>query len=132
MSDLFVYGTLRFPEVLDALLGRVPELSPARAEGWRVAALPGRVYPGLVAAGGVADGLLIRGLAPDELELLHAYEDVDYDVVELRLTGGGPALAYRWLREVLDEDWDLGWFTREVLAGYVPGCVEWRAGYRAG
>jgi len=133
MPDLFVYGTLRFPEVLDALLGRVPELAPARAEGWRVAALHGRVYPGLVAAAdGVADGLLIRGLSVEESELLHAYEDVEYDVVELLLDGGGLALAYRWKGEVLDEDWDLEWFTREILARYVPGCVEWRAEYRAG
>jgi len=131
MPDLFVYGTLRFPEVLDALLGRVPELSPARVEGWRAAALPGRVYPGLVAApGAVADGLVVHGLDADELELLHAYEDVEYDVVEIRLADGRPVQAYRWLGEVLEEDWDVEWFTREVLAAYVPGCVAWRAEYR--
>lgn len=133
MPDLFVYGTLRFPEVLDALLGRVPGLSPARVEGWRAAALEGRVYPGLVAApGAVAEGMLVHGLGVDELALLHAYEDVEYDVVRLRLSDGRPALAYRWLGEAGEEDWDLEWFTREVLAAYVPGCAEWRAGYRAG
>lgn len=132
LPDLFVYGTLRFPEVLDALLGRVPRLSPARVEGWRAAALPGRVYPGLVAAPGVAEGLLVHGLSPDELEVLHAYEDVDYDVVELALADGRTALAYRWLGEVADEDWDPDRFAAEVLAAYVPGCVAWRAEYRAG
>ncbi len=133
MSDLFVYGTLRFPEVLDALLGRVPELSPARARGWRAAALPGRVYPGLVAGHGTADGMLVRGLGPDELDVLHAYEDVDYDVVEVGLTDGRRALAYRWLgEEPLAEDWDPEWFAREVLAAYVQGCAVWLAEYRAG
>ena len=40
---LFVYGSLLIPEVLQALLGRVPDRT---AGGWRVAALAGRRYPG--------------------------------------------------------------------------------------
>ncbi|WP_250292550.1 gamma-glutamylcyclotransferase, partial [Frankia sp. CiP1_Cm_nod1] len=47
-SELFVYGTLCFPEVARALLGRLPCSRPAAAAGWRAAALPGRAYPGLV------------------------------------------------------------------------------------
>ena len=41
-AALFAYGTLRFPDVLTALLGRVPEQAPAAVDGWRVAALDGR------------------------------------------------------------------------------------------
>ncbi|WP_445548822.1 gamma-glutamylcyclotransferase, partial [Frankia sp. CiP1_Cm_nod2] len=47
-SELFVYGTLCFPEVARALLGRLPCSRPAAAAGWRAAALPGRAYPGPV------------------------------------------------------------------------------------
>lgn len=47
---LFTYGTLLFPEVLTALLGRVANRPEADCSGWRVAALAERVYPGLVAA----------------------------------------------------------------------------------
>ena len=36
---LFAYGTLRFPEVLRELLGRVPELTEGTVADWRVAAL---------------------------------------------------------------------------------------------
>ena len=54
---LFVYGTLMFPEVLEVLLGRTPEMAPAALDGWRAAALADRVYPGLVAATrGLPDG----------------------------------------------------------------------------
>lgn len=49
-NELFVYGTLRFDVVLEALLGRVPACTRASAPGWRAAALEGRVYPGLVAS----------------------------------------------------------------------------------
>ncbi len=44
-APLFAYGSLRFPEVLEVLLGRVPSTKPAEAEGWRVIPLPGLVYP---------------------------------------------------------------------------------------
>ena len=39
---LFAYGTLRFPEVLRELLGRVPELAEGTLADWRVAALTDR------------------------------------------------------------------------------------------
>jgi gamma-glutamylcyclotransferase (GGCT)/AIG2-like uncharacterized protein YtfP len=78
---LFAYGTLRFPEVLRELLGRVPELTEGAVADWRVAALADRTYPGLVRApGGVAAGVLITGLAGDEWQLLDRYEDDDYGI----------------------------------------------------
>ena len=52
-AALFAYGTLRFDEVLAVLLDRLPCRSTAAAAGWRVAALAGRVYPGLVRADAV-------------------------------------------------------------------------------
>lgn len=121
MSDLFVYGTLRFPLVLETLLGRVPDLSPARAEGWRVAALPRRVYPGLVAAPGIADGLVISGLSPEELQILHDYEDDEYDVEEITLVDGRRALAYIWTTEASSEDWDVEAFASDYLGDFMAG-----------
>ena len=62
---LFAYGTLRFPEVLRELLGRVPELTEGTVADWRVAALTDRTYPGLIRApGATAAGVLITGLTP--------------------------------------------------------------------
>jgi hypothetical protein len=60
---LFAYGSLMFDEVLTALIGRLPNRTPAVAPGWRVIALPERVYPGLVQdAEAQAPGILIDGL----------------------------------------------------------------------
>ncbi len=38
-GDLFVYGTLQFPDVLRVLLGRTPDNCSAALAGWRAAAL---------------------------------------------------------------------------------------------
>src|SRR5260370_11157820 len=72
---LFVYGSLQFPDVLFTLIDRVPDHSPAAAYGWRVAALPERVYPGLVPGQGTAHGYLITGLTAAEWRVPAPLED---------------------------------------------------------
>ncbi|MQY04883.1 gamma-glutamylcyclotransferase family protein [Actinomadura macrotermitis] len=134
MSDddgLFVYGTLRFPEVLHVLLGRVPDLAPARAAGWRVRALPGVVYPGLVAdPAATADGMLITGLDEAEKRLLDAYEDDLYEIAVLPLDGGRRGRAYIWKGTAEDTDWDPVRFADHELISYVETCRGWRLGHR--
>ena len=84
---LFAYGTLRFPEVLRELLGRLPSLTEGTVAGWRVAALTDRSYPGLIRApGATAAGVLITGLTGGEWQLLDRYEDDDYGIEQLVLT----------------------------------------------
>ena len=79
---LFVYGTLRDPDLIAAVLGR--SLRPgsahlARAPGFKAVHYPGRVYPALIRSPGAgAEGLLITGLTPFERDLLDAYEGDEY------------------------------------------------------
>ena len=79
---LFVYGTLRDPDLLAAVLARLPvarSVHAARAPGWRAVHYPRRPYPALVRAPGTAaEGLLITGLTPFERDLLDAYEGDEY------------------------------------------------------
>jgi gamma-glutamylcyclotransferase (GGCT)/AIG2-like uncharacterized protein YtfP len=119
---LFVYGTLQFPEVLHALLGRVPPMRPAVLPGWRAAALPGRVYPGLVAAPAKeVPGCILADLRPAELTILDAFEGDAYDRITVTLADGRPAAAYRWLDpdDVEASDWDPAAFAAEWLTSYV-------------
>ena len=126
--DLFVYGTLLFPDVLEALLGRVPAMAPAHAAGWRVAALPGRLYPGLVAhRQATASGMVITGLELGERRLLDAYEDTGYRLTAIDLADGRNCAAYVWRTAVLAEDWCRRTFAEDHLAGYVERCARWRA-----
>ena len=79
---LFIYGTLRDPDLLAGLLGR--PLAPnavlrAVAPGYAAVHYPGRTYPALRRQpGGAAEGLVLRGLSPFEQDLLDAYEGEEY------------------------------------------------------
>ncbi|SFZ85396.1 Gamma-glutamyl cyclotransferase, AIG2-like [Devosia enhydra] len=81
-ARLFVYGTLRDPELLMRLLGRpVPHtaLLPAAAPGWRAVALARHPWPVLARSPGhAAEGLLVLGLTAFERDLLDAWEGEGY------------------------------------------------------
>ncbi|XVQ10682.1 gamma-glutamylcyclotransferase family protein [Spirillospora sp. CA-255316] len=126
-KGLFVYGTLRFPEILEILLGRVPRLAPAAVTGWRVRALPGVTYPGLVAdPDATAEGVLISGLTEAEQRLLDAFEGDPYEPAVLPLAGGaGRARAYVWRGATEPYDWDPGHFAEHALAEFAESCRAW-------
>ncbi|MQA85790.1 MAG: gamma-glutamylcyclotransferase [Streptosporangiales bacterium] len=126
---LFVYGTLRFPEIWDALIGRAPDRSPAVAEGWRAAALPGLIYPGLVPhPEGSAAGLFVSGLTAGEWRVVDIFENDLYELRRLRLADGRRAWAYVCAPtvEVCPHDWSADEFADRHLAAYVPQCIAWR------
>ncbi|QIS05014.1 gamma-glutamylcyclotransferase [Nocardia brasiliensis] len=125
---LFAYGTLQFPQMLEVLLGRVPEFTPAAAVGWRAAALPGLLYPGLVPhPGAVAPGVVITGLTPGEWQILDAFEDDDYDLRPIPLQAPPPApWTYLWTGPVAQDNWDAPTFARTHLASFVEHTREWR------
>ncbi|MBI4923071.1 MAG: gamma-glutamylcyclotransferase [Devosia nanyangense] len=83
MPDLlFVYGTLRDPDLLAAVLARplVGAAMPAAvAPGFCAVHFPGRIYPALIRApGAAAEGLVLADLTPFERDLLDAYEGEEY------------------------------------------------------
>lgn len=123
---LFAYGTLQFDAVLDALLGRIPQRTPASAPGWRAAALEGRLYPGLVTApNATAPGLLLSDLSKEEWAILDAFEDDRYDLAPVALTSGDQGWAYIWPDEqVRTENWDAKHFQARHLREYAARCAR--------
>lgn len=83
MSDLlFVYGTLRDPDLLAGVLGRplrAEYLLSATAPGFVALHYPRRIYPALVRRpGGTAPGLVLTDLTRFERDLLDAFEGEEY------------------------------------------------------
>jgi gamma-glutamylcyclotransferase (GGCT)/AIG2-like uncharacterized protein YtfP len=132
-APLFVYGTLQFPEVLTELIGRCPQLDPASVLGWRVAALPGRVYPGLVPdSGGLARGVLLSGLTAAEWEVLDEFEDVEYELRQVPVVDRVESVStYVWTAEVEPGNWQADRFAIDHLAGFAARCARWRSGASA-
>jgi gamma-glutamylcyclotransferase (GGCT)/AIG2-like uncharacterized protein YtfP len=132
-AALFVYGSLRFPEVLRTLLDRVPPSTTATARGWRVAALRDHVHPVLVPAAGYANGLLLTGLTSTEWATLDAFENDLYHLHRLPLDKERSGWAYVCHddADALPHDWDIAEFADRELAAYVKRCQEWRDWYES-
>lgn len=130
-AELFVYGSLSFPPVLEVLLGRVPKQEQAQLSGWRAAALRDRVFPGLTPASRQVGGLLLQALTPAERGMIDAFEGRFYDLVTVHLDDGRAAVTYTCADAslVCETDWDRESFGRRHLDAYVSMCTRWRTGF---
>lgn len=135
MPRLFAYGTLMIDEVIKTLLDRVPNRERTTAEGWRVAQLVGRLYPGLVGQSrSVASGTVYTDLTADEWILLDTFEDPSYTLNSIALTTGGIAYTYvwpEWPAEVHTGDWKISGLTATAIETYLIRCEAWRKTYEA-
>jgi hypothetical protein len=151
-AALFVYGTLLFPGILVALIGRMPGSTPGTVAGWRAAALPGRAHPGLVPAPRLPDddvascadtqrkittvnaaGRLLTGLTPREWRVIDAFENGGYHLTAVTLVDGRRGWTYTWAGDItpLPEDWSVERFAADHLADYIAHCTAWRHRYAA-
>jgi len=130
MPTLFIYGTLLFPELLQALLERIPERQPAVLPGYqRYRIYDGsrpRPYPAIYPnAEGEVKGALLYGLQPAELALLDEYEEEDYLKQPCQAWVADQlvdAQVYVWRseqRSKLRGEWEPEWFRAHHLGRYI-------------
>ncbi len=153
--DLFFFGTLRDTDLLEAVLGgpadrlerveaRLPDVSIQRAADYD--------FPLLVSSpGGEADGILVSGLSPDDIDRIRFFEDYEYELRPTAVLVEGEARAAYVFSATSDlpssgEPWTLaGWtsaaktlmlaVTRELMATHYgridPADVDavWHAIY---
>ena len=75
MTDLFFYGTLCHAPLLAAVLGRAAEVEPASLPGYAVMWSADGPWPMIrAAAGGSAEGVLLRGASAEDVARLDFYE----------------------------------------------------------
>lgn len=131
---LFAYGSLRVPEVMEAVTGRRLDSVPARLPDHAVLRVAGAVYPGLVErAGAIAHGRLYAGLDERTLRVLDAFEDAMYERLLLDVgpdapggPGAVPAFVYRVHAShrgaLVDAPWDFEGFEREHARAFARRC----------
>jgi gamma-glutamylcyclotransferase (GGCT)/AIG2-like uncharacterized protein YtfP len=142
MDALFAYGTLLFPEILQAVTGRVAASSPAALDGFVRRSLAGDFFPAVVegAAGDRVIGVVYRGLDQRDWERLDRFEGSLYDrrAVTVRLGPAGPegtagsdlhaAFTYVLRQDsshrLATEPWDPAAFARDHLAAFVARLVQ--------
>ncbi len=131
-EKLFVYGTLMFPEIRSALVGRQFDTFPAELRGYRRLAifLAGRApVPGIVADESTSvAGLVLRGVDRRSLWVFDTFEgvkgglysrervtveDSEGRALEVSTYVTGPAA-----RELLKGDWDPEVFRKRHLVAY--------------
>ncbi len=99
MKSLFFYGTMRHVPLLEIVMGRSAAalgVADASLEGYRVSAVAEGPFPMIEKmVGEVAKGILVSGLAPDEIARLDFYEgSFAYDLFQVTLAGGQGAEVY--------------------------------------
>lgn len=143
VHDLFCYGTLEFPAVMEAVAGRRFPGLKAVLPGYRRRAVKGQAFPGIVAqAGAEVGGTVYRGLTAAHLRRLDAYETALYRRRRLRVRDAAGrsrrvwayVVPFMYRHRLESSDWSPAAFLRRdhafhVLrlrrrrrAGMVHGC----------
>jgi gamma-glutamylcyclotransferase (GGCT)/AIG2-like uncharacterized protein YtfP len=125
--NLFAYGTLMWPEVLESVVGRRLEGAPATVAGFRRYCVEGQSYPAAVAAEGERmEGVVYRDLTEREFRGLDAFEGEEYDRIEV-MAGGAAVQIYvlspAWTHILSPEPWSPERMSPGQLAEF---CAEYK------
>jgi gamma-glutamylcyclotransferase (GGCT)/AIG2-like uncharacterized protein YtfP len=126
---LFVYGTLQYPALIAAVLGRRPPTEAATLDGYARFAVRGEPFPGIVPwPGARVDGRLYSGLRGCTRSAIDDFEGPLYgreQVSVLPRSGAGPVSAEtfvvhaRWRHLLAAHDWDPAAFERDWYHAYL-------------
>lgn len=134
MPDLFAYGTLMVPEILNAVCGCRRSGEPALLHGYRRRRVIGADYPAIRPwAGETVEGLLYTGLSDDQTDMLDAFEGSMYQrrEVEISVAAGKQdaqtyVLAARYASLLSNQHWSLKQFLSDHVQEFIrryPGFL---------
>jgi len=121
MVNIFVYGSLMFDNVRDALIGSRYQNLGAFISGYRRLTVKGEVYPGLVESEkGRVDGIVLLGIDSGDLRVLDQFEghyyrrqSVTVSVHDMRLMQAETYMfrdEYRFM--LSDKEWSVDEFRK--------------------
>ncbi|AWB32545.1 gamma-glutamylcyclotransferase family protein [Orrella marina] len=124
--NVFAYGSLMFPGVMQDLLGHPVQGHAVTLAGWSRHALSFRVYPGAVPAMSTSqiEGVVWQDLSDEDLRILDGFEGDEYlrCQVSLELPAGDTVKAwiYQWKDiSLLLGNWDVQRFAANELETFV-------------
>jgi gamma-glutamylcyclotransferase (GGCT)/AIG2-like uncharacterized protein YtfP len=128
-SPLFLYGTLRDPDILAAALGRkidIHQLVSAIAPDHAAVYFPDRVYPALVRRpGGRAPGLLLEGASEHDRAALDAFEGDEYSRAALSVdSDGAQVMAEAYLPVIVIAADSPAWSLESWTARHKPLVID--------
>lgn len=128
-NNVFAYGTLMWPEVLEAVAGRRLAGGAATLAGYKRLRVKGEHYPAVVPSpGDLVEGVLYRGLTAAELACLDAFEGVEYDRASVdigQVRAEVYVLSPGWRHIAEAEPWHPEHLTPEKLAEFCSGYKGW-------
>ncbi len=135
MTTLFAYGTLLFPEVLKAVVGRSPFAEPATLDGYLRRVVIGEIFPAIVEGDqrDLVAGVLYAGLDDRAWSRLDRFEGDLYERRRVRIAGREACtyvLAGAWRHRLGADPWDPVVFARDHLDAFLArlaGAADRRA-----
>ncbi len=125
MMNVFVYGSLLFPEIADGLCGQKLKSEDASLSGYARFALKGADYPAIIKKdNSKVKGKVLRNLDENAIYLLTFYEGDEYGMAPVKVetdSGIVNAVAFVWMagNEYLEDfDWSEEKFESESLEFY--------------
>lgn len=125
--NLFVYGSLMYPEVWSQVVTDKYNNIPATVTGWRRLAIKDREYPAAVRGAGSISGVVWLQISDQDLLRLDQFEGKEYEKETcdaISATGDTiEAYIYKFREEysdsLLDSDWDIVEFNRIGLKKFM-------------
>ncbi|WP_052914720.1 MULTISPECIES: gamma-glutamylcyclotransferase family protein [Protofrankia] len=117
--------------MVHTLIDRDPHRTSTIVPGWRVAALPGRVYPALIPdPDATASGQLLDDLTAAEWHTLDAFEADFYTLTRVTIPDHQPDHAWTYATNdpttVEPTVWNPDTFAEQHLPAYLTNCTRWR------
>lgn len=127
--NLFVYGTLMYPDVYHHVVGHYPEYKDVVLKGFerRRVVHNGEpcAYPALVVGDSYIEGKLIEDVSSAAMVLLDKYEGEEYSRLKVNVWSGNrviPAYTFIWnftSDDHLGDEWDPAKFYKNELTDYL-------------
>lgn len=135
MALLFCYGTLQVPDVVQAVLGRIPAGTPARLPGYARFRVNAAGYPGIVRRPAAeTPGTLYADISEEDVAILDRFEGELYSRRSLRVVPEDGRRLDAWAyviaagqeQRLSSEAWSLARFLESGLDQFMHSYVEER------